>query len=261
MSGNKYHIGKSGKVSVCRAKKSCPLGLPTEHFNSIEEAQQYSDNIHEAVETFEKDFKAFANSDKDGQALAKLANSSSHISRMKAIDFGYRDDTLIDDPNPRVRLHLAEKGLYLDKLQNDLDETVANTAKENLKSITVEKEEDTGPTQLKRADAKKELLSKGFIKIKGQYNSGYFKLIQANEETLGQNTEKLIEQLKSEGKYNSWIGVYNFRTNSENDPVDIDRLPVYGNPNRYETKWFCQDKNKAVTDSLRTLKQMGVLIK
>ena len=130
MSNNKYHIGKSGKASICRAKKSCPLGLPTEHFNPIEEAQQYSDNIHEAVQTFEKDFKDFANSSQTKVDLNKLANSSSHISRMKAIDFGYRDDTLIDDPNPRVRLHLAEKGLYTIELQSDPDETVAKTAKE-----------------------------------------------------------------------------------------------------------------------------------
>lgn len=112
---------------------------------------------------------------------------------------------------------------------------------------------------MKRPEAKIELLNKGFIKIENEYSNGYFKLIQANENTLGQNTEKLLEQLKNEGKYNSWIGVYNFNTESENAPVDLDRLPVYGDPNKFVTKWFCKDKNQAVTNSLRSLKQMGAI--
>lgn len=112
---------------------------------------------------------------------------------------------------------------------------------------------------MKRAEAKIELLNKGFIKIKNEYSEGYFRLIQANENTLGQNTEKLLDQLKNEGKYNYWIGVYNFRTESENSPVDIDRLPVYGDPNKFVTKWFTKDKNQAVTNSLRSLKEMGTI--
>ena len=112
---------------------------------------------------------------------------------------------------------------------------------------------------MNRTEAKNELLNKGSIKIENEYSKGYFKLIQANESTLGKNTEKLLEQLKNEGKYNSWIGVYNFRTNSENDPVDIDRLPVYGDPNKFVTKWFFQDKNKAITNSLHSLKEMGII--
>ena len=112
---------------------------------------------------------------------------------------------------------------------------------------------------MKRAEAKIELLNKGFIKIKNEYSEGYFRLIQANENTLGKNTEKLLEQLKNEGKYNYWIGVYNFRTESENSHVDIDRLPVYGDPNKFVTKWFSKDKNQAVTNSLRSLKEMGTI--
>ena len=53
---------------------------------------------------------------------------------------------------------------------------------------------------MKRAEAKIELLNKGFIKIKNEYSEGYFRLIQANENTLGKNTEKLLKQLKIGGK-------------------------------------------------------------
>lgn len=133
----RYHIGKSGRPAVCHAKEKCPLGLPSEHFSTLEEALAYSDSINESVIGFENDFKEYYNSEQTEKDLLKLANSSSYIARMKAIDYGYRSDTLVDDPNPRVRLHLAEKGLYTIELQNDPDKNIREKAKE--KDIEVSK--------------------------------------------------------------------------------------------------------------------------
>lgn len=39
----KYHIKKDGAPGVCNAKINCPLGGPDEHFNSIQEAQEFAD--------------------------------------------------------------------------------------------------------------------------------------------------------------------------------------------------------------------------
>ena len=51
----KYHIGRNGAPSRCTAEVNCPLGDESEHFSSIEEAQEYADSINEEQELVEKD--------------------------------------------------------------------------------------------------------------------------------------------------------------------------------------------------------------
>lgn len=47
----KYHIKKDGMLGVCRAQNGkCPYGSESEHFPTKEEAQNYADKRHEAIE-------------------------------------------------------------------------------------------------------------------------------------------------------------------------------------------------------------------
>ena len=47
----KYHIKKDGTPGVCRAQNGkCPFGGESEHFPTKEEAQNYADKRHEAIE-------------------------------------------------------------------------------------------------------------------------------------------------------------------------------------------------------------------
>lgn len=47
----KYHIKKDGTPGVCRAQNgNCPFGGESEHFPTKEEAQNYADKRHEAIE-------------------------------------------------------------------------------------------------------------------------------------------------------------------------------------------------------------------
>lgn len=42
-----YHVGPNGKPSVCKAKKgNCPYESISPHFDTVEKAQQYSDNLN-----------------------------------------------------------------------------------------------------------------------------------------------------------------------------------------------------------------------
>ena len=45
----KYHVKKDGTPGVCHAQEgNCPLGDSTEHFSSVQEAQDYADKINES---------------------------------------------------------------------------------------------------------------------------------------------------------------------------------------------------------------------
>ena len=47
----KYHIKKDGMPGVCRAQNGkCPYRSESEHFPTKEEAQNYADKRHEAIE-------------------------------------------------------------------------------------------------------------------------------------------------------------------------------------------------------------------
>lgn len=51
----KYHITSNGSPGLCKATNNCPLGGEHEHFNTIEDAQKYADNINEKENKSVKD--------------------------------------------------------------------------------------------------------------------------------------------------------------------------------------------------------------
>ena len=83
-----------------------------------------------------------------------------------------------------------------------------------------------------------------------------YRLIQANEDTIvGDGADKLIEQLRSEDKYDSWIGVASDASNTSG-PVSIQKLPVFGYADKFETKWFYRDKADALKSAKSELHEM-----
>lgn len=45
----KYHVKKDGTPGVCHALFKCPLGDESQHFSTLEEAQEYADKINEEL--------------------------------------------------------------------------------------------------------------------------------------------------------------------------------------------------------------------
>lgn len=95
---------------------------------------------------------------------------------------------------------------------------------------------------------KEKLTNDGFIKLR----SGYYRIVKANEETI--ESKALLQQLKDEGKYNYWISVYDYETKSTNAPMPNEVLPIFGNPDKYITKWFYKDFDSALNQALKDLK-------
>ena len=84
-----------------------------------------------------------------------------------------------------------------------------------------------------------------------------YRLIQANKDTIvGEGSDQLIEQLKAEGKYNCWIGVASDAFNTSG-PVSIQKLPVFGHADKFETKWFYSDRADAIKSAKSELHEMG----
>ena len=45
-----YHVGPNGKPSICKAKKgNCPYESISPHFDTVEKAQLYSDNLNDFI--------------------------------------------------------------------------------------------------------------------------------------------------------------------------------------------------------------------
>lgn len=99
-------------------------------------------------------------------------------------------------------------------------------------------------------EIKKKLKTDGFIKLR----LGYYRLVQANEETI--DNPRLLKQLKEEGKYNYWISVYDFKTKTTTASLPTVVLPICGDPNKYITKWFYKDFNTALKQAVKELKEM-----
>ena len=97
----------------------------------------------------------------------------------------------------------------------------------------------------------KEKLNKDkYIKLKG----GFYRIFQANESTI--ESSALLEQLKDEGKYNYWIATYDFKSKNPEFLVSNEVLPIYGNSEKYITKWFYKDYDIALRTALRDLKNI-----
>ena len=91
---------------------------------------------------------------------------------------------------------------------------------------------------------KEKLKTDGFIKLR----SGYYRLVQANEETI--ESQALLQQLKDEGKYNYWISTYDFKTKTTTAPLPNVVLPIC------VTKWFYKDFDTALNQAVKDLKIM-----
>lgn len=70
-----------------------------------------------------------------------------------------------------------------------------------------------------------------------------FIVTQINEENFKDINPKLKEQLQAENKYNSWVS---FVTSRFEKPYTIDILPIYGNSEKYITKYFSDNIEDAI---------------
>ena len=60
-----YHIAKNGTPAICKAQPGkCPLGNQTEHFDTVEEAQIYADELNQKYKNFFKEFDKKLNKDR-----------------------------------------------------------------------------------------------------------------------------------------------------------------------------------------------------
>lgn len=90
-----------------------------------------------------------------------------------------------------------------------------------------------------------------------QLNDTYFSMIVlANEENFAENCSDLLKQLEQEGKYNTWIHVV---VPDPTQKVSIEYIPVFGNPEKWVTKWFFSNKDEAIKDGLRVMKNYNLI--
>lgn len=73
-----------------------------------------------------------------------------------------------------------------------------------------------------------------------------YKVITLDKEHVSDMSEKLEQQLKQEGKYGWYITV--FSSNPETSEMD---LPIFGDSNKFVTKWLFSDYEDAVQQDLR----------
>lgn len=107
--------------------------------------------------------------------------------------------------------------------------------------------------KMKRSEAKKIYQNNQVIQLNDTY---YSKIVLANEDNFDENCSGLLKQLKAEGKYNTWINVV---VSDPTKKVSIYELPVFGNSEKWVTKWFYFDKNEAVKDGLKVMKNYNLI--
>ena len=106
----KYHIKKDGTPGVCRAQNgNCPFGGESEHFPTKEEAQNYADKRHEAIEQRNK------------LAVQFIRNRSLEIER--ALYPTYENIDKVTDLNSDIKV-LLDNGQIL--IQKSLNVNVAS---------------------------------------------------------------------------------------------------------------------------------------
>lgn len=69
-------------------------------------------------------------------------------------------------------------------------------------------------------------------------------------------SNNLQEAYEEEGKYNYWFTAYDFKSKTPNEPILSEVLPVFGDPNKYVTKWFYSDKERAMREAVKRLKNL-----
>lgn len=73
-----------------------------------------------------------------------------------------------------------------------------------------------------------------------------YKVISLDKDHITDMSEKLEQQLKQECKYGWYITCCSSRMETK----EID-LPIFGDPNKYVTKWLYKDYEEAVQNDLR----------
>ena len=75
-----YHIAKNGAPAVCTAQPGkCPLGNQDEHFDTVEEAQIYADQLNQKYRDAYNDFKEKLKNDR----LEDIENNKDKINELK----------------------------------------------------------------------------------------------------------------------------------------------------------------------------------
>lgn len=100
---------------------------------------------------------------------------------------------------------------------------------------------------------KENINSKGYVKI----GSLYYRLIQVNSDTV-KESDSLLAQLESEGKLNYYIVV---PTRTPKAKINKEILPVYGNPDKYVTRWFCETQESAIKSLIKELSENNLIRK
>lgn len=76
------------------------------------------------------------------------------------------------------------------------------------------------------------------------------------ENYLKNISNELQTKYKEEGKYNYWFTAYDFKSKTPYEPILSEVLPVFGDPDKYVTKWFYSDKEQAMREAVRRLKKL-----
>ena len=75
-----YHIAKNGTPAICKAQPGkCPLGNQTEHFDTVEEAQIYADQLNQKYRDAYRGFKEKLKKDR----LEDIENNKDKINELK----------------------------------------------------------------------------------------------------------------------------------------------------------------------------------
>lgn len=75
-----YHIAKNGAPAICTAQPGkCPLGNQAEHFDTVEEAQIYADQLNQKYRDAYRGFKEKLKKDR----LEDIENNKDKINELK----------------------------------------------------------------------------------------------------------------------------------------------------------------------------------
>lgn len=90
-----YHIAKNGTPAICKAQPGkCPLGSQDEHFDTIEEAQIYADELNQKYKDSFKSFNEKLNIDR----LEAIENNKDKINELKEkLNLNELPEFLIDE--------------------------------------------------------------------------------------------------------------------------------------------------------------------
>lgn len=124
---------------------------------------------------------------------------------------------------------------------------------EKLKSLTfhsphviINIQSNRGITNMNRKQLIKEVLENGHIQIDN--GNTVYVLTQINEENFENISPELEEQLKKENKWNTWITLY---TGKLKDKYSVTLLPIFGNSEKYVTKWFKNNREEVIMTDLK----------